>query len=71
MAADLTATRYTQFRTIEQALLAASFAGVAGADDGAREFELLKRELESPPTPHWVDAFIKRENAILTGGVLD
>ena len=71
MANDLTPERYAQFRTIEQALLAATFAGVAGADDAVREFELLRRELESPPAPNWVDEFIKRENAILTGGVLN
>ena len=64
MAADLTATRYTQFRTIEQALLAASFAGVAGADDASREFELLRRELESPSKRHWADTLIQTESAI-------
>lgn len=64
MAADLTPARYAQFRIIEQALQAASYAGVVGADDACREFELLRRELESASTQHWADAFIERENAL-------
>ena len=64
MFADLTPERFAQFRTIEQALLAASFAGVAGADDASREFELLRRELESKPKTHWADTLIQTEAAI-------
>ncbi len=71
MAANLTPTHYAQFRVIEQVLISASYARVAGADDAVREFELLRRELESKLTPDWVDEFIKHENAPLMGSVLN
>ena len=64
MAADLTAERYAQFRVIEEALLSASYAGVAGADDASREFELLRRELESPSKRHWADLLIQTASPI-------
>lgn len=67
MAANLTPEHYATFRTIEQALLAATWAKVVGADDALRELELLKRELESKPKTHWVDALIATEN----GGRID
>ena len=63
MATDLTPTHYTQFRLITQVLHAATFAGVAGADDAAREFEALQRELESKPARHWAETFIESESA--------
>ena len=58
----LTPERYAQFRLITQVLHAATYAGVAGADDAAREFEALQREMESKPSRHWVDALIQLEN---------
>ena len=70
MAADLTPERYAQFRLITQALHAATYAGVAGADDAAREFEALQRDFESRPARHWVDAIIESESATY-GGVLN
>ena len=57
----LTPEHYTQFRLITQVLHAAIYAGVAGADDAAREFEALQRELESQPARHWAETYIKSE----------
>ena len=64
MAADLTLTHYAQFRTIEQALQAAAYAGVVGAGDALAEFDQLRRELESPrQARHWAETFIESESA--------
>ena len=59
----LTPEHYTQFRLITQVLHAAIYAGVAGADDAAREFEALQREMESKPARHWAETFIESESA--------
>ena len=67
---DLISARYAQFRTIEQALQAAAYAGVVGAGDALAEFDQLQRELESQPARHWVDAIIVSESATY-GGVLN
>ena len=69
MANDLTPARYAQFRLISQVLQAATDARVVGADDASREFELLRRELESKPAKHWVDTIIESE-ALTAGGTL-
>ena len=61
MASDLTPAHYAAFRLISQVLHAATYAGVAGADDAAREFEALQRELESQPARHWAETYIKSE----------
>ena len=61
---DLTPAHYAQFRTIEQALQAAAYAGIVGAGDALAEFDQLRRELESPRRArHWAETFIESESA--------
>ena len=67
---DLTSARYAQFRTIEQTLQAAAYAGIVGAGDALAEFDQLRRDFESQPARHWVDAIIESESATY-GGVLN
>ena len=63
MAADLTPAHFAQFRTIEQALQAAAYAGIVGAGDALAEFDQLRRELESKPAHHWAETYIESESA--------
>ena len=60
---DLTSARYAQFRTIEQTLQAAAYAGIVGAGDALAEFDQLRREMESKPARHWAETFIESESA--------
>jgi len=67
----LTPAHYAQFRTIEQALISATYARVVGADDALRELDAIKRELESKPARHWADEFIESEAATVGGRALN
>ena len=63
MSSDLTAERFAQFHLIECVLLAAVYAGLPDADNAAREFSALQREIEAPSKRHWADEVIATENA--------